>query len=93
MLGRVAGAEQAYGHIEWRYTYEWHLKAYLFRHGNIWRGLFGGVNLSASNWNDALIEVIGCSAGELATTIKNKIETSPLITKEELSANGYRKRD
>lgn len=93
LLGRVVGAEQAYRHIGWHYTYEWHLKAYLFRHGHIWRGLFGGVNLSASNWNDALIEVIGSSAEQLAITIKNKIATSPLVTKEELAANGYHKRN
>jgi hypothetical protein len=69
------------------------LKAYLFRHGPIWKGLFGGVNLSASNWNDALIEVIGGGAEKLANTIKGKVNTSPLISKEELTANGYRKRN
>jgi hypothetical protein len=93
LLGRVTGAEQAYKDIKWHYTYEWHLKAYLFRHGPIWKGLFGGVNLSASNWNDALIEVIGGGAEKLANTIKGKVNTSPLISKEELTANGYRKRN
>lgn len=92
LLGRVSGAKEAYTNIKWHYTYEWHLKAYLFKHGPFWMGLFGGVNLSASSWNDALIEVVGGSAQRLAETIKTKIGTSPLITKEELVANGYRKR-
>lgn len=92
MLNRTSAVAGAFPQIDWRSTYEWHLKAYLFRHGKIWKGLFGGVNLSASNWNDALIEVIGGSAERLANTIKGKFDTSSLITKEALLTNGYQKR-
>jgi len=93
LLGRVSGVKEAYKDIQWHYTYEWHLKAYLFKHGPIWKGLFGGVNLSASSWNDALVEVIGGDAARLAQMIKGKMNTSSLVTKEQLAIDGYYKRN
>lgn len=93
LLGRIAGTKEAYQNIRWHYTYQWHLKAYLFRHGPIWKGLFGGVNLSASNWDDALVDIIGGSAEQLATLIKSRIAESPLVSAEELATNGYCKRN
>tara|TARA_R110002126_G_scaffold138420_2_gene282850 strand:+ start:901 stop:1428 length:528 start_codon:yes stop_codon:yes gene_type:complete len=34
-----------------------HLKLYLFRKGDKWKGFTGGANLSASQWEDLLIQI------------------------------------
>lgn len=93
LLDRIVEASLKYPRIQWFYTYEWHLKTYLIKMGTFWTGMFGGVNLSASNWTDALIDVHGTTAQQLSLLVKKTIDTSPLITKEELAINGYRKRN
>ena len=92
LLDRITQATVKYPKIQWNYTYDWHLKTYMFRIGNLWVGLFGGVNLSASSWTDALIDLYGKDAKELVGIVKERLDTSPLITKEALAIDGYRKR-
>ena len=69
-----------YPNIKWHMTTEWHLKGYMFRRDETWRGLFGGVNLSDSSWTDALVDIFGISASKLVGKIKERIVTSEPLT-------------